>query len=121
MSVTLDIPFPPSVNGLFSGKERRYTADHYKTWKSKAVKCLTNAPMVVGPVNVTYTFTKPKNKDGSTNKTKRDLGNLEKAVSDILVKMSVIEDDSLIQRIILQWGETDKGCRVEIKRTQEAP
>jgi len=33
--------------------------------------------------------------------------------------MSVIEDDSLIQRIILQWGETDKGCRVEIERTLE--
>lgn len=109
MSVSLDLPFPPSVNGLYAGKERRYKSPAYKTWQSKAVQCLTDAPMVDGPVSVVYTFTRP-------DKRKRDLGNLEKAVSDILVKMSVIEDDSFIADMRLKWGETDKGCRVEIER-----
>jgi crossover junction endodeoxyribonuclease RusA len=63
--------------------------------------------MLDGHVTVVYTFARP-------DKRKRDLGNLEKAVSDILVKMGVIQDDSFIQKITLQWGKAPMGCRVEL-------
>lgn len=106
--ISIDLPYPPSVNGLYAGKDRRYTSPKYAEWKSKAAQAMSSAPMLDGPVRVTYTFTRP-------DKRKRDLGNLEKPVSDFLVKMSVIEDDCLIEEIKLKWGETAKGCRVEVE------
>lgn len=118
--VTLDLPFPPSVNGAYATNwktKRRFKSKGYDDWTTAAVLAIGGgAPMLDGPVTVKYTFTKPKNQDGSENKIKRDLGNLEKPVSDFLVFISVIEDDSLIQRMELEWGDTPKGCRVEIER-----
>ena len=112
--IELDLPYPPSVNALYAGKSRRYTSPKYKQWKTDATIALGRAPFVAGDVAVTYTFERPKNKDGKTSKVRRDLGNLEKAVSDILVAMGVIQDDSFIQKITLQWGKAPMGCRVEL-------
>jgi len=123
VSARLDLPLPPSVNTAFATDwktKRRFKSKAYTDWITAATLAMGgNAPMLDGPVVVKYTFTKPKNKDGSENKTKRDLGNLEKPVSDFLVKMSVIEDDSLIQRMTLCWGDTAKGCLVEIERAND--
>lgn len=120
VSARLDLPFPPTVNTAFATDfktKRRFKSKAYTDWLTAATLAMGgDAPMLDGPVVVKYTFTKPRNKDGSENKTKRDLGNLEKPVSDFLVKMSVIEDDSFIQRMELAWGETPKGCRVEISQ-----
>lgn len=38
---------------------------------------------------------------------RRDLGNLEKAVSDLLVEMQVIADDSLIEMFSMEWVSGD--------------
>jgi hypothetical protein len=35
-AVSFTLPFPPSVNGLFSGKARRYASPAYKAWKAAA-------------------------------------------------------------------------------------
>ena len=58
-------------------------------WESQAA--------IIGEVKAEYIFRRP-------DKRRRDLGNLEKAVSDTLVKYGVIEDDSLIVDLRLRWG-----------------
>ena len=49
------------------------------------------------PVKVKYVFGKP-------DRRRRDVANLEKAVSDLLVSQGVLGDDSLIQSCTVEWG-----------------
>ena len=101
--LTLYLPFPPSVNNLFpSGKTgKRFPSAQYKAWQAHARYALHNQrfAIVPGRVEVHYAFARPDNR-------RRDVGNYEKAVSDFLVEQGVIEDDSLIQRMRLEWDET---------------
>lgn len=58
------------------------------------------------PVQVHYRF-------GNPDKRRRDLANLEKAPSDLLVACGVLKDDSLIHRLVMEWADID-GCEAEI-------
>jgi crossover junction endodeoxyribonuclease RusA len=53
------------------------------------------------------------------DKRKRDLGNLEKAISDILVSQNIVEDDSLCEWIEARWVEKGPECKVIIERLGE--
>ena len=48
------------------------------------------------------------------DKRKRDVSNIEKAVSDLLVKHGVLEDDDRITRNTQEWVTGDIECAVEI-------
>ena len=63
---------------------------------------------VVGPYKLTILAVKP-------DKRKRDLGNLEKAVSDILVSVGVVEDDSLCEWLEIRWVQDGSPCAVHIE------
>lgn len=52
---------------------------------------------------------------GRPDKRRRDLGNCEKAPVDMLVTYGVLKDDSLIERLTLQWDSEVTGCVVEIE------
>lgn len=43
-----------------------------------------------------------------------DLGNTEKAVSDMLQVMGIITNDKFARRIVLEWGDII-GCEVTIQ------
>jgi crossover junction endodeoxyribonuclease RusA len=106
---TLYLPYPPSVNGLYSGKARRFKSPKYKEWlKLAGLQNKREGEIVLPPYAVTYTFKRP-------DKRKRDVANLEKAVSDFLVSCKFIEDDHLIDRITLQWGEFNAPEWVGVK------
>ena len=112
--VCLMLPLPPSANNLFPtdkhGHKKRYPSDEYEAWKAEAMVALLEqapVPTIRGEINVIYTFGRP-------SKRKMDVFNREKAVSDFLKTQKVIEDDSLIQRGTVQWGDVI-GCRVEIE------
>ena len=110
-TATLVLPFPPSTNGLFSGKKRRFPSPRYKAWQIEANKALayqSPLPRFDGPVFVGLAFGRP-------DKRRRDLGNLEKAVTDQLVKNGVLEDDSLIEELRLCWSPDVVGCQVDIR------
>jgi crossover junction endodeoxyribonuclease RusA len=49
------------------------------------------------------------------DKRRRDLGNLEKAVSDILVTTEVVEDDNLCEWLEIRWVENGPPCQVIIE------
>lgn len=97
MSVAFDLPFPPSVNGLFAGKGRRYCSRTYKAWKAVA-RPQVPAGLIAGPYTLELLFDRP-------DRRARDLGNLEKAVSDLIVEAGLVIDDSCCERITLAWSD----------------
>ncbi len=105
----LVLPFPPSLNSLFPGKQRRHKSKAYEAWIREAGYMLLNQRLgkFDRPISVHYYFGRP-------DKRKRDLDNLFKAPNDFLVSSGIIADDSLIHRICGEWGK-DEGCIVLIK------
>ena len=110
-AVAFTLPFPPSVNGLFAGKARRYASPVYKAWKA-AARPFVPAGLIAGPYTLDLLFDRP-------DRRARDLGNLEKAVSDLIVERGLVIDDSCCQRITLAWSDEppkrDSVVRVTIQ------
>jgi crossover junction endodeoxyribonuclease RusA len=99
------------VNNLFFNvKHGRVTSAKYADWQKRAWEAFIQQPdrlhRHTEQVAVIYTFGRPDNR-------RRDLFNLEKALSDFLVKQDVLADDSLIHRGTVQWGDVT-GVMVEI-------
>lgn len=103
--VRLELPFPPSVNGLtFNAKKGRVRTGAYNAWFTLASAKIKDGDRIgLGPYCLSICLRRP-------DKRRRDLGNLEKAVSDLLVAHGVVQDDSLAERITLQW---DAGLSAE--------
>lgn len=110
------LPFPPTVNNLFSnytrgGKQMRVPTKGYVAWQREADAALMQQkplPAFDSPVAVTITLGRP-------DRRRRDIANLEKAPTDQIVKAGVLADDCLIEKITLQWGADVTGCRYEIE------
>lgn len=100
------LPIPPSVNNLFANApgRGRVKADRYRGWLNAAgweVRRQAPGRRVSGPVNLTYRF--------NEKSTKCDLGNLEKAMTDLLVDLQVIDGDgrTVVRRILLEWTHAE--------------
>lgn len=92
---------PPPLSACFKNVRRngRAATPRYTAWVSEAMQAVRsqNVAPVDGSVVAVYQFRRP-------DLRRRDLGNLEKAVSDLLVKAGLIEDDSLIIDLRMFWG-----------------
>jgi len=104
-SVAIHIPRPPSTNTLYRnvpGKGRA-KSDEYKRWQREAGwKLASQRPgFVFGAVAIVCTI--PRAKD----RRRRDLDNAGKPILDLLVKHKVIEDDSQVERLTLEYGDRD--------------
>lgn len=106
-----NITLPPSVNAIWSrslsGQVR--LSDAYRTWKRDAgweLK-LQRQPPIKGHYTLAIRV--------QTGSTKADLGNLEKATSDLLQSLGIIENDSLSRRITLEWAEDVKLLEITVK------
>jgi crossover junction endodeoxyribonuclease RusA len=99
---TLTLPtLPPPLSACFTNVRRngRAATPRYTKWVIEALHAVQEQRVygVNGIVSVVYQFRRP-------DRRPRDLGNLEKAVSDLLVKAGLIEDDSLIIDLRMLWG-----------------
>ncbi len=109
----LVLPFPPSVNALYSTNKRthrRFKSKRYEAWEEGADAWLLEQsplPRIKGAFNAVFSFGRP-------DKRKRDVTNLIKAPEDLLVKHGVIEDDSLAESVLARWDKDVVGVRVEI-------
>lgn len=117
MKTSFTIPMPPSVNALYANRPGgRFKTDAYKNWINLAALCIRDqkpAP-ISGYVAVRYvvaTF---------TDKRKHDLGNLEKALSDCLTHHDIIDDDSQIRKITLEYSSITAKGFVEVTVTAVA-
>lgn len=106
--------YPPSTNNLFAnGTRGRYRTKAYQLWAEQAGYQIIEQGRhkLRGPVSLSIALVKP-------DRRKRDLSNAIKAVEDLLVSMAVIEDDSLVQRLSVQWAADGAPCTVIINRAE---
>jgi crossover junction endodeoxyribonuclease RusA len=88
-----------------------HRSTEYTTWRKQAewaVAGQVKGQKIAGEYTLEIAAVKP-------DKRRRDLGNLEKAVSDLLQKVKVIEDDYLCQDIHLRWAKSGPECLIILK------
>jgi crossover junction endodeoxyribonuclease RusA len=100
MTLMVALPYPPSSNRIWRAVNgRNIKSAVYRQWEAKCRQVVaTGAQTVHGPYAIAYVAQRPDNR-------RRDLGNLEKAASDMLQTLGVIEDDCQCQSISLKWAE----------------
>lgn len=97
----LSLPYPPSANAIWRNVNgRTLKSKPYRVWLATTLALLRaqRAPSIKGSYSLAIVADRP-------DRRKRDLGNLEKAVSDCLVQAGVIEDDHLASSILLAWSD----------------
>lgn len=113
----IELPLPPSTNNLFMtiGKHRP-KSPKYRDWIATAVPMLAAlTPLSRPPFALTYTLF-----GGCGLNLARDLGNIEKPITDAIVAAKLLPDDSLragLWSIQLRYVERDEGTacvRVEL-------
>ena len=111
MIVELDLPYPPSANRLWrTSRGRTHKSTEYSNWLIEAgMRVNVQRPgMILGPYKISIQAVRP-------DKRRRDLGNLEKPISDLLQTAGVIEDDSKAEKISLEWVDVGSPIRVRIE------
>jgi Holliday junction resolvase RusA-like endonuclease len=107
------LPLPPSVNGLWAnGKHgRRFRTSRYDIWIAEAgAELMRQRPKkFAGPVELLYEVQEP------AGKRKYDLGNREKALTDLLVSYGIIQadDNTIVREIRMKWAPVE-GVRVTV-------
>jgi len=104
------LPFPPSVNRLWRASKggKVYRSTKYTDWRNHALWALVGqckGQKIEGPYVMTLEAVRP-------DKRRRDLGNLEKAVSDILQSANLIENDHLCEEMTLRWVDKGPECLI---------
>jgi Holliday junction resolvase RusA-like endonuclease len=112
-SVVLMLPFPVSVNAMFAdGKTRRHKSQRYADWRHEAGWVLRSQRprSVSGQVMIFYEI-----QEGKDNR-RRDLVNLEKGCTDLLVEYGIIEADHdlILREVRMVWNRQIEGVRVTI-------
>ena len=111
MQTQINLPFPPSLNGLFANRKggRRKTAK-YEMWIADATKMLLRQKFKqhTGHIAVNIFLTKPDNR-------RRDLDNQNKAICDLLVAHKIIRDDSDIQVLHTAWSTGNIGAYIIVE------
>jgi crossover junction endodeoxyribonuclease RusA len=115
--IRLHLPFPPTVNTLYGngGVNRgRHKTKAYEDWIKLASTVIKESHRQhLGPYSLSICLEAP-------DKRGRDLGNLEKAVSDLLVIHGVVKDDRYCQRLTMTWGTgLPAPCVVLIQTAEE--
>lgn len=111
--IRYELPYPPTTNHLFiTAGKRRVRSVTYKDWFDRAAWEIARQrrKRIKGPVSISIALVRP-------DKRRRDLSNAGlKAIEDLLVEMGCIEDDSLVQRISLQWVPDGPECVVLVQK-----
>lgn len=113
--VTLELPFPPSTNRLWRRGKRPgsiYLDPKYKAWRNEADLKIIQARRE-GLCRVAGRFTASIVLDKRRRRGKVDCDNRIKAVLDALQRMLVIDDDSMADKVTVEWGEAT-GVKVTV-------
>lgn len=116
--IQLSLPFPPSVNtywrapnkGPLAGRHL-ISADGRKYQSAVSASVIEQYRRIPKPItaelDVAIKLFPPDSR-------RRDLDNYNKALFDALTHAHVWQDDSQVKRMLVEWGPTEKGGRVEI-------
>ena len=98
---TFSLPLPPSFNNLYAnaGRKGRVITPGYRDWIVEAgwEFKLARVEPVKGPYRLEIVI-------GRQGRRQTDLANREKAISDLMVKHRLVEDDSLLEHLTMFWG-----------------
>lgn len=101
-AISLVLPFPPSVNSAYRnvpGRGRVKTKAYKDWWAEAAIMARLQQR---GSIEGHYAF---HMKADRPDRRCRDLGNLEKVTHDLCVQLGFVADDSLCERILLEWTD----------------
>ena len=111
MIVTIDLPFPPSVNRIWriginrkTGKRFIHRSKRYVSWLKQAnLEWMAQKPR--GPFKTITTPFKTHLKLSRPDKRRRDDGNYHKVVMDWAQRAQIIKDDCLSLETRIGWVE----------------
>lgn len=101
--ITLSLPYPTSANKLWRAvKGRNIKSAEYRLWEAKALVAVAQQRpgRVYGAYIIHIEAIRPDIR-------RRDVANLEKACSDLLVTAGIIEDDCLANKLIIEWASSE--------------
>lgn len=105
-AISLVLPLPPSLNGAYRNVAGigRVKTKTYKSWATEAALLmkLQARGSIAGPYAIHVEIDRP-------DKRRRDLSNLLKVLEDTIVQQGLVEDDSLCERIKMQWTDAIPG------------
>ena len=112
----ISLPYPPSVNRLYrSINGRSILSKVGREYYAKAVPIAEASGINLrGPYVLILRAHRP-------DKRRRDVGNLEKVCSDVLVKSGVVEDDSYAQAILSSWADSPVKLICSIQHGTDVP
>jgi Holliday junction resolvase RusA-like endonuclease len=98
--ITLELPLAPSVNALWKvGPKKLYKSKVYKDWLEEA------GWMVKQQTRQTIDGEYAIHIRAIRSNRRRDLDNILKATSDLLVGLHVVEDDSQCVALAAEWAK----------------
>lgn len=111
-SVSIALPFPPSLHILFKRHNGSHMSEKYRAWRDEAgwlLKSQKPTP-IAGEVSVCIRLVNP-------NRIRRDASNHIKAVEDLLVAHGIIEadDDRTVRSITAMWVSEGEPCVVTVE------
>ncbi|HHR5880866.1 TPA: RusA family crossover junction endodeoxyribonuclease [Providencia alcalifaciens] len=113
MSISLVLPFPPSVNACWRNVNgRTLISEKGRKFRGSAIVAiyeqLKRKPIAITePVFVKVKMYPPTNH-------KRDIDNYLKAPFDALTHANIWKEDDQVKRVEMEWCEVVKGGRFEI-------
>lgn len=119
-ALEIDLPMPPSANELYANGGAhggRVKSEIYAKWAETAGwTLLAQKPgRIVGRYRMTIQVARP------AAHIRADVCNREKAVSDLLVKHRILQDDSLAERVTIEWSDAIQGVRVFVSKFEATP
>lgn len=113
--IELTVEFPPSVNRLWRAVPGRgvIKSKIYREYMEKNLWIIKqqSTGKITGKYIIAFEASRP-------DKRKRDLDNLIKPLSDLLVQAGVTEDDSLCEELSAKWVNNGTGIRIFIREAQ---
>ena len=98
--IVLDLPMPPSTNGLYRNVpgRGRVKTQRLNTWLRAAGHDINRQPCqrIIGDYSLGIYINPP-------DRRRRDIDNHIKAISDLLVEHRLVDDDSLARSIRAEW------------------
>lgn len=113
--IAMEIPWPPSVNRYWrQARGRTFLSPAAKSFRKRVWEVWFVQKYVFrrdgfgsSPVSVKLVVRPP-------DRRHRDIDNVIKATLDALQHAKIIEDDSQVRRLEVEWGESVRGGAVQV-------
>lgn len=108
MAIRARLPYPPTVNLYWRiGNGRIYISDRGRQYQRRVSAILSDAPEQPGRLSVAVSVYPP-------DRRKRDLDNVLKCLLDSITRAGVWQDDSVIDRLLVERRDVKTGGMVEV-------